>query len=127
MIKFVMLALTTAGFIQVCAAEVSGQLVPRDYPLQGVENWSIESDSMKLSFDISVALPTGHEASSDTYPAVFVLDGNGSEPKVRLQDIEVGQVLGNTVAVTAGLKPGARVVVYGATLVTDGEQVRVIP
>ncbi|MCG8543478.1 MAG: efflux RND transporter periplasmic adaptor subunit [Alphaproteobacteria bacterium] len=59
--------------------------------------------------------------------AVYVVDGNSSEPKVSLQDIKVGQVLGNEVAVTAGLKPGARVVVYGATLVTDGEQVRVIP
>ena len=66
------------------------------------------------------------KSNADGY-AVYVLDGNGSEPKVNLQDIKVGQVLGNTVAVTAGLKPGARVVVYGATLVTDGEKVRVIP
>ena len=59
--------------------------------------------------------------------SVFVVDGTGDEPTVRLQDIEVGQILGNSVAVTGGLSAGTRVVVYGATLVNDGEKVRVIP
>jgi multidrug efflux system membrane fusion protein len=59
--------------------------------------------------------------------AVFVADGTGEEPTVRLQDVKVGQIHGDTIAVTDGIKSGDRVVVYGATLINDGAQVRIIP
>ena len=59
--------------------------------------------------------------------AVYLVAGEGDAPKVRLQEVSVGRILGDTIAVTAGLAAGARVVVYGATLVRDGETVRVIP
>ena len=59
--------------------------------------------------------------------AVYLVSGAGDTPKVHLQDVQVGRILGDTIAVTGGLKAGAEVVVYGATLVHDGETVRVIP
>ena len=59
--------------------------------------------------------------------AVFLADGAGAEPIVRLRDVKVGKILGDTIAVSDGLKSGERVVVYGATLVQDGDKVRVIP
>jgi multidrug efflux system membrane fusion protein len=59
--------------------------------------------------------------------AVYLVAGEGDTPTVRLQDVTVGRILGNTIAVTGGLAPGARIVVYGATLVADGQTVRVIP
>jgi multidrug efflux system membrane fusion protein len=42
-----------------------------------------------------------------------------------LRRVELGEVIGNGIAVLNGLKPGERVVVSGATLLVDGEAVRV--
>jgi multidrug efflux pump subunit AcrA (membrane-fusion protein) len=46
---------------------------------------------------------------------------------VELREVELGEFLGNTIAVRTGLKAGERVVVQGATLLSSGERVRVIP
>ncbi len=59
--------------------------------------------------------------------AVYLVAGEGDTPTVHLQGVTVGRILGDRIAVTGGLKAGARVVVYGATLVRDGETVRIIP
>jgi multidrug efflux system membrane fusion protein len=59
--------------------------------------------------------------------AVFVAEGKGDAPKARLQDVKVGPIHGDTIAVTDGIKSGDRVVVYGATLIHDGATVRIIP
>jgi RND family efflux transporter MFP subunit len=59
--------------------------------------------------------------------AVFLADGAGDEPVARLRDVKVGRILGDTIAVTGSIKSGERVVVYGATLIHDGDKVRIIP
>jgi len=66
------------------------------------------------------------DANNDRY-AVYVADAVGAETTVHARTIALGSVAGNLVAVTAGLRAGERVVVMGATLVKDGETVRVIP
>jgi multidrug efflux pump subunit AcrA (membrane-fusion protein) len=64
---------------------------------------------------------------------VFVVDGSGhggtgeAAERVHARAVTLGGVQGNLVAVTTGLAPGERVVVMGATLLKDGEAVRVIP
>ena len=58
--------------------------------------------------------------------AVFVPDGNGDTVRVHSQEVELGGTYGNTIAVEQGLRPGDRVVTYGATMIKDGETVRVI-
>jgi RND family efflux transporter MFP subunit len=58
--------------------------------------------------------------------AVFVPDGDGDRVRVHTQEVELGGTYGNTIAVEQGLKPGDRVVTYGATIIKDGETVRVI-
>jgi multidrug efflux system membrane fusion protein len=78
----------------------------------------------------AVVVPLAAVVRSKSDPkgyAVYVATGEGDTPTVRLQDVTVGRILGNTIAVTGGLAPGARVVVYGATLVADGQTVRIIP
>ena len=46
----------------------------------------------------------------------------------RLRDnIELGEVYGNMITVTKGVKVGEPVIVTGATLVADGQPVRIIP
>jgi len=78
----------------------------------------------------AAVVPLAAVVRSKTDPkgyAVFLADGTGDEPTVKLQDVKVGRILGDAIAVTDGLKSGERVVVYGATLVQDGQKVRVIP
>ncbi len=59
--------------------------------------------------------------------AVYVVEGEPGKEVAKLRDVKLGDVLGNTVFVTDGLKNGERAVSMGATLVADGDPVRVIP
>ncbi len=59
--------------------------------------------------------------------AVFVLDTSVNPPMARQQEVELGNFLGNSIRVAAGLAPDAEVVVQGASMLSDGEPVRVIP
>jgi RND family efflux transporter MFP subunit len=58
--------------------------------------------------------------------AVYVVKED-SAPRARLRRVRLGEVSGNRIAVRHGLQPGERVVVRGATIVTDGQTVRIIP
>lgn len=59
--------------------------------------------------------------------AVFLLQSQEGKDTVKQIDVTIGQVFGNRIAITSGLKAGDRVVVVGVNRVTDGEQVRVVP
>lgn len=59
--------------------------------------------------------------------SVFIVDGEAGKETARLRDVRLGDVVGNAVVVSEGLKSNDKVVSMGATLLTDGEQVRVIP
>jgi RND family efflux transporter MFP subunit len=59
--------------------------------------------------------------------AVLVIDRKGDTDVARLREIRLGDVLGNGVAVLEGLRPGERVIVTGASLLVDGDPVRIIP
>jgi RND family efflux transporter MFP subunit len=59
--------------------------------------------------------------------AVFVADGPGDTATARAREVTLGRISGNRVAVDAGLAVGDRVIVSGASLLDDGDRVRVIP
>lgn len=59
--------------------------------------------------------------------AVFLLDGPDDGGTARARDVGLGRISGNRVAVSSGLKLGDRVIVSGASLLVDGDRVRVIP
>jgi multidrug efflux system membrane fusion protein len=59
--------------------------------------------------------------------AVFVVTDEGGKQVAHTKDVQLGDPLGNRILVTGGLGPGDKVVVRGATLISDGEQVQVIP
>jgi multidrug efflux system membrane fusion protein len=59
--------------------------------------------------------------------AVFVVGGTGETGAARVREVSLGRIAGNRVAVETGLRQGERVVVSGASLLTDGDAVRVIP
>jgi multidrug efflux system membrane fusion protein len=58
--------------------------------------------------------------------AVFLAEGAGDTPKVRAQDVTLGDTYGNNIAVLTGLSAGERVVTSGANMIRAGETVRVI-
>jgi multidrug efflux system membrane fusion protein len=59
--------------------------------------------------------------------AVYVAENRGGRMLATLRKIRVGDIAGNGVAVSDGLKPGDRVIVRGSGLVVDGQEVAVAP
>ena len=57
---------------------------------------------------------------------VFVVTTEGKKDVAKLHQVELGQVVGNSVIVNTGLESGARIIVTGATIVRDGDTVRPI-
>src|ERR1700722_4097865 len=65
-------------------------------------------------------------AGDGAHFSVFVVDHEGGKDVARRKSVEPGGAFGNMVAVTKGVAEGDRVLLNGATLVTDGQAVRVI-
>jgi multidrug efflux system membrane fusion protein len=63
--------------------------------------------------------PTGY--------AVFVVEEAAGRTIARSRQVELGDVQGNLIRVTSGLSPGDRVIVVGASLVVDAQEVTLIP
>lgn len=59
--------------------------------------------------------------------AVFVVQQSGDKEIARARVVTVGDVVGNEIEVAGGLREGDRVITTGATLMKDGDIVRVIP
>jgi RND family efflux transporter MFP subunit len=59
--------------------------------------------------------------------AVFVVEDQGGRSVARQRRVQLGDVAGNMIEVTAGLQGGERVIVRGATLAVDSQTVRIIP
>ncbi len=65
--------------------------------------------------------------AGDDHFGVMVVDARGPDAYVKLRPVELGDVVGNRVAVASGLAAGERVVTTGAAMVVDGERVEVLP
>jgi len=66
------------------------------------------------------------DARSSRY-GVFVVEGEGDRRTASSREVELGDVRGNSVVVTRGLRTGETVVVSGPGLLADGDRVRIIP
>jgi RND family efflux transporter MFP subunit len=66
-------------------------------------------------------------ASNGAGYAVVLVARDGDRDVARVRPVTLGDVVGNGVAVTAGLAAGDRVIVSGASLLTDGDAVSVVP
>lgn len=64
--------------------------------------------------------------AADGY-AVYVVAEEGGSETARLRPVDLGAVVGNQIAVNAGLARGERVVVGGTAVLRDGAAVRVVP
>ena len=58
---------------------------------------------------------------------VFVVDGTSDRRIARARGVELGDVRGNDVVVTNGLRIGETIVVSGPGLLADGDRIRIIP
>jgi RND family efflux transporter MFP subunit len=72
----------------------------------------------------AVVRPVGDSAG---YAVYVVRDSAGGGSIAALQRVELGEVSGNLIAARAGVARGDRVIVRGATIVADGQTIRVIP
>ncbi|MGC2398715.1 MAG: efflux RND transporter periplasmic adaptor subunit [Acidobacteriaceae bacterium] len=59
--------------------------------------------------------------------AVLIAEGSGDTQTARLQPVDVGDIYGNMIAAKGGLNSGESVITTGASLVRNGEKVRIIP
>jgi RND family efflux transporter MFP subunit len=59
--------------------------------------------------------------------AVFLVKDDGGTSRVALTPVELGEIHGNVVPAVSGVNVGDKLVVMGAGLLSDGEEVRVIP
>jgi len=59
--------------------------------------------------------------------AVYLTDGLGDAPKIRTQDVTLGDTYGNNISVLSGLSVNDRVVTSGTNMIKAGDQVRAIP
>jgi len=75
---------------------------------------------------VSVPLVAIVQSAKPGAYAVFVIEGKGERTVVRAREVRLGDVRGNTVAVNSGVQAGEHVVVSGASLLVDGEPVRVM-
>jgi multidrug efflux system membrane fusion protein len=72
----------------------------------------------------AIVRPAG---DSTGYAVYVVRDSGGKGTAARLRRVSLGDVSGNLIAVRQGLAAGERVIVRGATIVADGQTVRVMP
>jgi RND family efflux transporter MFP subunit len=59
--------------------------------------------------------------------AVLVVDAAGGSARAKVRPVQLGDVVGNRVAVTQGLNNGEQVITTGAAMLIDGERVEVLP
>ena len=59
--------------------------------------------------------------------AVYVVEDAAGRQIARMRPVQLGDVVGNAIVVRGGLQGGENVVVTGATLVADAQEVRVVP
>ena len=58
--------------------------------------------------------------------AVYVVEHKDGKSIARLRNVTLGTMIGNQIAVDQGVQAGEQVVVSGATIITDGDQVSLI-
>jgi multidrug efflux system membrane fusion protein len=98
-----------------------GQLRPGALVSVRVPSPSAAADTLVVPLSSVVRSPRDERGF-----AVFVLDGTGDREPVRQLDVQLGEVIGNSVTVTQGLALNQRVVTVGATLLRDGNDAVVI-
>jgi multidrug efflux system membrane fusion protein len=109
--------------------EVEARLANADGSLKPgmIASLSIPTSSLLAT---SVMLPLTAVVRSPKDPrgfAAFVVEGGDEHATAKMREVKLGDVYGNNVVAIEGLVAGDRVISQGATIVTDGTLVRVVP
>jgi RND family efflux transporter MFP subunit len=99
----------------------NGALRPGSVVSVHIPDTTLASSSLAVPLSAVVRAPSNPRGFS-----VFILDGQADRAPAHMRDVKLGQVLGNLVTVTDGLKAGERVVTVGSTLLRDGNEAVVI-
>lgn len=59
--------------------------------------------------------------------AVYVVEDNNGKNFAHLRKVQLGNIVGNEILVSSGVKLGDRVILRGATMVGEGDEVKIIP
>jgi RND family efflux transporter MFP subunit len=81
-------------------------------------------EAASLAVPLTAVVRSG---AGDGQFAVVVVERANDREVARMRRVELGEVIGNAIAVRTGVTAGERVVVNGATLLVDGEPVQVLP
>ncbi|HEX4164873.1 MAG TPA: efflux RND transporter periplasmic adaptor subunit [Bryobacteraceae bacterium] len=83
-----------------------------------------QADAQKVPLVPVTALITAQSGSSNY--SVFTLRERDGKQLAKLQSVRIGQTIGRSVVINAGLIPGERIIVNRTNQLNDGSQVRVI-
>jgi RND family efflux transporter MFP subunit len=110
--------------VEVTIPNGEGRLRPGMIGTVAIDSAAVQRASVqRLTVPLSAIVKPG--TTTGGY-AVLVVERQGDHDIARLRRVELGQVVGNGISILSGISAGDRVVVSGATLLTDGEAVRVI-
>jgi RND family efflux transporter MFP subunit len=87
---------------------------------------AVTATAQPLTIPLTAVVKFATSATGGGY-GVMVVEGHGDVQIARLRSVELGDVMGNGIAVLKGVNHGDRVIVTGASLLVDGDSVRVIP
>ena len=110
--------------VEITIRNLNGGLRPGMIGTVAFGREAIGSAARPLTVPLNAIVKT--DGDSEGY-AVFVLERRDDGDVAHARRVELGDVTGNGVVVTSGVSAGDRVVTSGATLIADGDQVRVIP
>lgn len=85
---------------------------------------SVEAAHQTLTLPLNAVIRSPGDAQ---HYSVLVVERQGEINVARARRVELGEVMGNGVAVVTGVARGDRVITAGATLLSDGDPIRVIP
>lgn len=117
---------TRVSEVEVSVPNASGEL--RDGMVASLEVPGTTSPAATARAE-AIAVPLAavvRPEKADTGYSVFVVQAEGNKEVAKLRAVQLGQVVGNSVIVNEGLEAGARVIVTGATIVRDGDAVRLV-
>ncbi len=117
---------TRVSEVEVSVPNASGEL--RDGMVASLEVPGTTSPAATARAE-AIAVPLAavvRPEKADTGYGVFVVQAEGTKEIAKLRAVQLGQVVGNSVIVNEGLEAGARVIVTGATIVRDGDAVRLV-
>jgi multidrug efflux system membrane fusion protein len=90
-----------------------------------VASFELEHEATPGPLTVPLAAILRSRAHPDGY-ALFVVEEQNGAPHARLREVGLGDMVANGVTVTSGLRPGDRVIVSGATIVSDGEAIEIL-